>query len=144
MQATHEKKYRIGELALLASVHIETIRFYQRRNLLAIPHKPYGSIRYYCTSDLERLQFIKSAQQLGFSLDEISDLLRLEDGTNCEEASLLAQQKLTAVQNKLTELIRIEKVLLTLVNNCQQQQKEHNPCGLVRSLKSLPPSIINN
>lgn len=144
MPETTEKKYRISELAQLAGVHIETIRFYQRRSLLAIPHKPYGSIRHYDNQYLERLKFIKSAKQLGFSLDEIGDLLNLEYETNCESASLIAQQKLASVQQKLSELKQIENLLLTLVNSCQQQQKEQIPCGLIRSLKTLPPFLTED
>ncbi len=144
MPETTEKKYRISELAQLAGVHIETIRFYQRRSLLAIPHKPYGSIRHYDNQYLERLKFIKSAKQLGFSLDEIGDLLNLEYETNCESASLIAQQKLASVQQKLSELKQIENLLLTLVNSCQQQQKKQIPCGLIRSLKTLPPFLTED
>ena len=144
MPETTEKKYRISELAQLAGVHIETIRFYQRRSLLAIPHKPYGSIRHYDNQYLERLKFIKSAKQLGFSLDEIGDLLNLEHETHCESASLIAQQKLASVQQKLSELKQIENLLLTLVNSCQQQQKEQIPCGLIRSLKTLPPFLTED
>lgn len=144
MPETSEKSYRISELAQQAGVHIETIRFYQRRGLLAIPHKPYGSIRYYNNAYLDKLKFIKSAKQLGFSLDEISDLLRLEDGSNCEAASLIAQQKLTFVQLKLNELKLIEHQLLTLVNRCQQQQKEQTACGLIHSLKAMPPYLTED
>ena len=76
----------IGTLATLAGVHVETIRFYQRKGLLPEPDKPYGSIRRYATSEVARVQFVKSAQRLGFSLDEISRLLSLDDGTHCDEA----------------------------------------------------------
>lgn len=70
-----------------AGVNVETIRFYQRKGLLPEPDKPYGSIRRYGETDVTRVRFVKSAQRLGFSLDEIAELLRLEDGTHCEEAS---------------------------------------------------------
>jgi MerR family transcriptional regulator, mercuric resistance operon regulatory protein len=84
----------IGTLATLAGVHIETIRFYQRKGLLPEPDKPYGSIRRYGASDVARVQFVKSAQRLGFSLDEISRLLLLDDGTHCDEARKLGENKL--------------------------------------------------
>lgn len=132
-----EENYRIGELAKLADVHVETIRFYQQRQLLRIPPKPYGGTRRYLQTDLQRLKFIKSAQRLGFSLDEVAELLKLEDGQHCEEASLLARQKLMDVQSKIHELLRIEKVLQTLINNCQLQQAEEMPCGLVESLRMV-------
>ncbi|MGV4247992.1 MerR family DNA-binding protein, partial [Citrobacter freundii] len=62
------------------------------------PDKPYGSIRRYGEADVTRVRFVKSAQRLGFSLDEIAELLRLEDGTHCEEASGLAEHKLKDVR----------------------------------------------
>jgi MerR family mercuric resistance operon transcriptional regulator len=77
----------IGVFARTAGVNVETIRFYQRKGLLPEPDKPYGSIRRYGETDVTRVRFVKSAQRLGFSLDEIAELLRLEDGTHCEEAS---------------------------------------------------------
>ncbi|GHK89984.1 hypothetical protein ECZU17_59210 [Escherichia coli] len=77
----------IGVFAKAAGVNVETIRFYQRKGLLREPDKPYGSIRRYGEADVVRVKFVKSAQRLGFSLDEIAELLRLDDGTHCEEAS---------------------------------------------------------
>ncbi|BBM05535.1 hypothetical protein HAALTHF_21370n [Vreelandella aquamarina] len=74
----------IGVFAKAAGVNVETIRFYQRKGLLPEPDKPYGSIRRYGAADVTRVRFVKSAQRLGFSLDEIAELLRLDDGTHCE------------------------------------------------------------
>lgn len=108
----------IGALARAAAVNIETIRFYQRKGLVGEPDKPYGSIRRYGMDELERIRFIKSAQRLGFSLDEIAQLLKLEDGTRCEEAREQAEHKLMDVRAKLADLERIETVLATLVSQC--------------------------
>jgi len=77
----------IGTLATQAQVNVETIRFYQRKGLMSQPGKPQGSVRRYGAGDLQRVRFIKSAQRLGFSLDEITQLLKLEDGSHCDEAS---------------------------------------------------------
>lgn len=90
----------IGVFAKAAGVNVETIRFYQRKGLLPEPDKPYGSIRRYGEADVTRVRFVKSAQRLGFSLDEIAELLRLDDGTHCEEASSLAEHKLQDVREK--------------------------------------------
>ncbi|MFX6250319.1 MerR family transcriptional regulator, partial [Acinetobacter baumannii] len=76
----------IGAFAKAAGVNVETIRFYQRKGLLPEPDKPAGGIRRYGETDVVRVRFMKSAQRLGFSLEEIGELLRLEDGTHCEEA----------------------------------------------------------
>ena len=76
---------------------VETIRYYQRRGLVEEPEKPYGSIRHYDDEALARLQFIRTARWLGFSLDEIKELLRLQDGTHCDDVRALGEQKLGAL-----------------------------------------------
>ena len=108
----------IGVFAQAAGVNVETIRFYQRKGLLSEPDKPLGSIRRYGDSDVARVRFVKSAQQLGFSLDEIAELLRLHDGTHCSEARTLAEHKLIGVRQKLADLTRIESALTGLVAQC--------------------------
>jgi len=123
----------IGGLARAADVHIETIRYYQRRGLVPEPQRPPGGIRRYGDADIERLTFVKTAQQLGFSLDEISDLLRLEDGTHCQEASALAEHKLRDVREKIGRLEKIEKVLGEMVGRCRARQGNIN-CPLIESL----------
>jgi DNA-binding transcriptional MerR regulator len=66
---------RIGELAKSVNVNVETVRYYQRIGLLELPQKPYGGTRYYSSEDLKRLRFIRRAQQIGFSLEDIRLLL---------------------------------------------------------------------
>lgn len=124
----------IGALAEAAGVNVETIRFYQRKGLMPEPEKPYGSIRRYGAPELARVRFIKSAQRLGFSLDEVGDLLKLEDGTRCGEARLLAEHKLVDVRQKLTDLQRIESVLAALVARCSAVRGRVN-CPLIASLQ---------
>lgn len=124
----------IGAFAKTAGVNVETIRFYQRQGLLVEPEKPYGGIRRYGQTDIARLGFIKSAQRLGFSLDEIAELLRLEDGAHCGEARELAERKLGDVRSKLADLQRIEAVLAHLVAQCCATSGEVN-CPLIASLQ---------
>jgi len=88
---TISENLTIGAFAKAAGVNVETIRFYQRKALLPEPDKPYGSIHRYGEADVTRVRFVKSAQRLGFSLDEVAELLRLDDGTHCDEASHLAE-----------------------------------------------------
>ena len=124
----------IGVFAKAAGVNVETIRFYQRKGLLLEPDKPYGSIRRYGEADLARVRFVKSAQRLGFSLDEIAELLRLEDGTHCDEASHLAEHKLQDVRAKMADLARMESVLSELVCACHLRQGNVF-CPLIASLQ---------
>jgi MerR family transcriptional regulator, mercuric resistance operon regulatory protein len=108
----------IGSLARVAGVHVETIRFYQRKGLLPEPARSHGQIRRYGAEDVARVRFIKSAQRLGFSLDEIDDLLRLDDGVHCEEARRQGERKLREVRARLADLRQIEKALSDLVARC--------------------------
>ncbi len=124
----------IGVFAKAAGVNVETIRFYQRKGLLPEPDKPYGSIRRYGDADVARVKFVKSAQRLGFSLDEIAELLRLEDGTHCDEASSLAEFKLKDVREKLVDLTRLEAVLSQLVCACHAR-KGNVSCPMIASLQ---------
>jgi len=115
---SHRENLTIGAFAKAAGVHVETIRFYQRKSLLVEPKRPYGSIRRYGAADVARVKFVKAAQRLGFSLDEIGELLRLEDGTHCSEAAGLATPRLADVRARLDDLMRMEQVLSKLVNEC--------------------------
>jgi MerR family mercuric resistance operon transcriptional regulator len=123
----------IGVFAKAAGVSVETIRFYQRKGLLATPNRLYGSIRRYDSTDVARVKFVKSAQRLGFSLDEIGQLLKLEDGTHCCEAAELATQRLGDVRAKLADLVRIERALSTLVGACHARHGRIS-CPLIASL----------
>ncbi|GAB4355388.1 MAG: Hg(II)-responsive transcriptional regulator [Immundisolibacter sp.] len=128
------KNLTIGAFAKAAGVHVETIRFYQHKGLLHEPPRPYGSIRRYRNADVARVKFVKAAQRLGFSLDEIGQLLRLEDGTHCGEAAALAAHKLADVRAKLADLRRIEATLTTLVEQCCSAEGEVR-CPLIESLQ---------
>ena len=124
----------IGKLANAAGVNVETVRFYQRRGLLAEPKKPTGGIRYYGDSEVSRIHFIKSAQRLGFTLEEVISLLRLEDGTHCLEAREIAWQKLATVKRKIADLKSIETALLELVRKCDISRGSEC-CPLIDSLQ---------
>lgn len=123
----------IGAFAASAGVNVETIRFYQRKGLLTEPERPYSGIRRYGDVEVSRVRFVKSAQRLGFSLDEIAELLRLEDGAHCQEARGLAEHKLVGVREKLDDLRRIESVLSTLVEDCRSV-KGSISCPLISAL----------
>ena len=125
----------IGVFAQSAGVNVETIRFYQRKGLLSEPDKPLGSIRRYGGADVARVKFVKSAQQLGFSLDEIAELLRLQDGTHCNEARTLAEHKLMGVRQKIDDLTRIESALSRLVEQCCRSTGRV-ACPLISTLKA--------
>lgn len=130
---TESDRLTIGAFAKAAGVNVETIRFYQLKGLLPTPDRPYGSIRRYGDADVARVKFVKSAQRLGFSLDEIGQLLKLEDGTHCSEAAELAALRLADVRARLADLSRIEAVLSKLVGECSAAHGNVS-CPLIAAL----------
>src|SRR5215813_3295883 len=129
----------IGALANAAGVNVETIRFYQRKGLLPQPDRPLGGIRRYGDVDLTRVRFIKAAQRLGFTLDEVAELLKLEDGTHCGEARRLAEDRLRDVRERLANLRRMESALRQLVARCSAT-RGWIKCPLIASLQASNPS----
>lgn len=112
--------FTIGSLAQAAQTHVETIRYYQRRGLLEAPAKPLGGIRRYDERHVRRLQFIRRAQVLGFSLDEVAELLALDDGCHCREAERLGMRKLASVRERIVQLQNMERALAALVRRCRR------------------------
>jgi MerR family transcriptional regulator, mercuric resistance operon regulatory protein len=129
------ERYTIGTLARTAGVSVETIRYYQRRGLVPEPAKPLGGIRHYAREHAQRLRFIKEAQRLGFSLEEVGDLLSLEDGLHCHDVEVIAGHKLATVRERIVQLRKIETVLAALVGKCRGNKGKLR-CPLISSLES--------
>jgi MerR family mercuric resistance operon transcriptional regulator len=125
----------IGQLASVGGVNVETIRYYQREKLLPTPKRFIGSIRRYGEEDTKRLLFIKRAQALGFSLTEITLLLRLAEGEHCAETQALAAKKLAVIKQKLADLLAIKSVLEKLISACRRG-KDGCGCPIIDSLIS--------
>ncbi|HZT04251.1 MAG TPA: Hg(II)-responsive transcriptional regulator [Steroidobacteraceae bacterium] len=125
----------IGTLARRAGVNVETVRYYQRRGLVPEPVKPLGGIRSYAPEHVQRLRFIKRAQQLGFSLEEVGELLSLEDGLRCHEVEEIAGQKLAAVRERIAQLTTMESALARLIRKCSSNTGKVR-CPLIAALES--------
>src|SRR5215469_11514296 len=109
----------IGKLASAADVGIDTVRFYERAGLLKKPQRTLAGYRLYAESDVTRLRFIRRAKALGFSLDEIPELLRLNDGGGRRGAvRALAEQRHTEIEQKLTELSQMRDTLRNSIHEC--------------------------
>src|SRR5258708_11425165 len=108
----------IGILAKQSGVNVETIRYYQRRHLLHEPSKPTCGYRHYSSETVKRVRLIKRAQTLGFTLEEISGLLRLDERRACLETREIAAQKLILIDEKISDLSRIKRALSRLVRAC--------------------------
>jgi len=111
----------IGQVAKLASVGIETVRFYEREGLIDEPPRRESGYRQYPEDVVKRLFFIKSAKELGFSLKEIADLLslRVHPNTTCAHVRQRAEAKLEDVETKIRELHRIKRALTKLAASCR-------------------------
>ncbi|MGJ7505498.1 MULTISPECIES: MerR family transcriptional regulator [unclassified Variovorax] len=129
----HVDSLSIGAFAEVSGVGVETVRFYQRKGLLPEPQRLQGRIRRYGENDLGRMRFIRYAQRLGFSLDEIAGLLRLDDKTDCAQARELAERKLVDVRAELAELRQLESILEHLVQACHSSANEKS-CALIAEL----------
>jgi DNA-binding transcriptional MerR regulator len=108
----------IGKLAAGAGVGVETVRFYQRRGLLAQPERAGSGFREYTEDDRQRLAFIRRARELGFSLGEIGDLLGAGDGRSTCDVIRAAEAKLAAINEQITELTFLQGRLRRLVRVC--------------------------
>lgn len=124
----------VGALAHAANVGVETVRYYQRRGLMPEPPRVPGAVRRYGERDVARLHFIRTAQRLGFSLDEVAQLLELEDGTHCREARTIAKTRRDEIRARLRDLRRIEAALTRLLQRCETA-RGNVCCPLIASLK---------
>ena len=122
----------IGRLARQAGVNIETIRYYQRRGILATPRKPLGGVRRYTAETLARLRFIKRAQELGFTLREIAELLKLGDGS-CTETRAIAENRLRDIETRIHDLESMRAILGKLIRTCRAGNQP--PCPIIASLE---------
>ncbi len=114
---------RIGELARAAQVGVETIRYYERRGLIAQPPKRSSGYRQYPPAAVTRVRFIRRAQTLGFTLNEIEELLalRVDDERSCADVRELARAKLTDIRGRIEELERMARGLEKLARRCRGQ-----------------------
>jgi DNA-binding transcriptional MerR regulator len=109
----------IGQLSKAAGVGVDAIRFYERVGLMPAPARSPAGYRLYGAGARQRLEFIRRAQALGFSLEEIASLLKLsQPGGSVAKARALATTKLDVVESKLAELERLRQALRSLVDQC--------------------------
>lgn len=123
----------IGRMAAEAGVNVETIRYYQRRGLMTEPEKPTNGQRRYVDEAVRRVRFIKRAQVLGFTLDEIGSLLKLDQADACVETRELAAHKLEIIEGKLVDLEAMRKALTSLLRECHVGSAK-GACPIIHAL----------
>ena len=119
------QKITISILAKKSGVGVETVRFYQRKELIREPGKS-GSIRVYTQEDIDRIVFIKRAQELGFSLAEIKDLLELntKNRQTCTSVKKKTLEKISQIEEKIQSLITMKEGLESLANACEESHDQ--------------------
>jgi len=122
-----------GGLARAAGVHVETLRYYERRGLLPEPPRRASGYREYPETAVGLVRFIRRAQALGFTLAEIEELLALRDLSECGSVRRLAEAKLADIEHKLRDLRRLRGVLRDLTTRCRDEGRAGH-CPIVESL----------
>jgi DNA-binding transcriptional MerR regulator len=131
---------RIGQVAQETGLSVDAIRFYEKQGLLASPARTEGGFRVFGEGEITALKLIQNAQGLGFSLEEIRELLLLQRDrvTACEHVQQLLEQKIAQVRRKILELQALEKGLNRSLRECKrnlrQGAKEHEACPVLQEL----------
>lgn len=136
---------KIGELASLTNTQVETIRFYERENLLAKPGRSEGNYRIYGEAHAVRLSFIRHCRGLDMTLDEIRVLLRFKDAPteNCHEVTELLEEHIGHVTERIRELRQLEQQLKSLRDACLGGQEAQH-CGILNGLTEIAKSPVSS
>lgn len=128
--------FKIGVLSKKCNVNIETIRYYEKINLMPKPKRQESRYRIYDESDLARLKFIRRGKELGFTLNEIKELLSLkvDSQAKCGDLKQFAEIKIEDIKKKVQDLNKIKKHLEILVNQCINEELSIEDCPIVKSL----------
>ena len=133
---------QIGEVAGSAGVNIQTLRYYERRGLLPQPKRRGSGYREYDPDTVELVRFIKRAQELGFTLAEVGDLIRLRSSNgDCTQARALATAKMEDIERKINQLDAMRQALKLLVEECACEQRAPG-CPIIEALNSASEDPI--
>ena len=135
-----ETELRIGEVASRTGVSIDTLRYYEKRRLLGRAKRSSGGFRLFAHEAVERVLFIKQAQQLGFSLAEIGELLAIGGAEECRKVRDLLQRKLTELDDRLKAMKSFRRVLTKHLAACEGELKQHGElacCPVVAGSKRM-------
>ena len=127
----------IGEVADRSDVNVQTIRYYERRGLLTAPPRSPGGYRQYAPDNVARIRFIKRAQALGFSLNDIAELLalRVDPSSNCDEVLHHAEVKLGQIDEKIAALRGMRRSLESLAGACRDRRST-GECPILEALEA--------
>jgi MerR family transcriptional regulator, mercuric resistance operon regulatory protein len=132
----HPGGVRTSEVAAQAQVNAQTPRYYERRGLLPAPRRTSSGYRAYTADSVRVVRFVKRAQQLGFTLADIEELLHLAGGgpASCEEAKMIARARIADLQQRIAQLVGMCDALARLVDTCEQPRAERD-CPILHELE---------
>lgn len=130
--------YKTGEVARRAGVNKETVRYYEERDLIPKPDRRRSGYRIFTQRHIDQIRFVKRAQELGFTLSEIKELLELrkDEDTTCSEIKTEAQEKYRDVVDKIEDLQRMKRTLLELIDSCSGEGRKGDCPILGGTIKS--------
>lgn len=129
----------ISQVAQLAEVNIETVRYYQRIGLIALPDKPSSGYRRYSAQTIEHIGFIKRAQGLGFTLKEIGSVFHPLIAGACHDISALTASKVSMLECKLAELTQLKNTLAKLAGHCDTcRNQDEQICAILQAVRNQP------
>lgn len=130
------KKMTVGVLAAETGCNIETVRYYEKAALMPEPLRSEGGHRLYSFEHVKRLTFIRRCRELGFSIKQVKNLLTMidEPGHSCGEVQRQAQTHIEEIQEKIEDLRRLEKVLLSMSEQCCEDKYTAQNCPIIESL----------
>ncbi len=137
-----EASIRTGEVAAKAGVNIQTLRYYERRGLLKEPPRRPSGFRKYPEEAIRIVRFIKHAQELGFTLREIDELLQLREDRDrtCAQVRRAAEAKIADIDSKLSRLTAVRRALDVLVQSCRNKRARR--CPLIEALDANPQRAV--
>jgi len=133
------KPLSIGEVARLTGVGVETVRFYEREDLISEPLRRSSGYRQYSLDVVPRIKFIKRARELGFSLSEIKELfsLRVDPDTTCSEVRQRVERKISEIDEKVSDLRKMQHALGHLKRACENNSPTATECPFLDSLEGF-------
>lgn len=130
------RPYKIGTVATAAGVNVQTLRYYEQVGLIAKPSRTEGGFRLYAPETIRRVRFIKKAQALGFSLEEVRELLALDESpeTTCRDVRDRVDAKVASIDAMLRQLKQLRRALVDLGGRCPSDASSKRACPLLSSL----------
>ncbi len=129
---------KISELAEQTGLTAHTIRFYEKHGLISASERSEAGYRYYNDADVRRAEFVRSARNIGFSLDDIGQLLSIrldKDSHSCQEVTDITQNKLDEVNGKIAELVSMQRTLERLLQSCCGGPEDATHCSIIEALE---------